>query len=221
MARFAAGLLGGLLANMGMNNLPAKMGMSHIFSDDFKASDLATRRVMVFFAMLFATVEASHRLDLTQVESLASMFIQFGGDVLLGVGILLIGFWLANLAHRAIMRASSDNAVGMTVFGSRETTRCGAGLAAAGGVTAGTAPAVVGWRHGLVGCERYPGRFAAPRGLHAAAAVVIFCHCTDQAHVLAAEVRAFTVHHGPAVGSVFRLAPGRRVAIAACRAALG
>ncbi|NDP47536.1 MAG: mechanosensitive ion channel [Sulfuriferula multivorans] len=112
VARFAAGLLGGLLVNMGLNNLPAKMGMEHIFSEDFKASDLVTR-VMVFFAMLFATVEASHRLDFTQVESLVSMFIQFGGDVLLGVGILLIGFWLANLAYRAIMRASGDSAIGM------------------------------------------------------------------------------------------------------------
>ncbi|HEY9098871.1 MAG TPA: mechanosensitive ion channel [Thiobacillus sp.] len=112
VARFAAALLGGLLVNMGLNNLPAKMGMQHVFTEDFKVSDLVTR-VMVFFAMLFATVEASHRLDFTQVESLVSMFIQFGGDVLLGVGILLIGFWLANLAHKAIMRASGDSALGM------------------------------------------------------------------------------------------------------------
>ena len=97
---------------MGLNTLPAKLGMEHVFSEDFKASDLVVR-VMVFFAMLFATVEAAHRLDFTQVETLVSIFIQFGGDVLLGVGILLIGFWLANLAYRAIMRASSENAVGM------------------------------------------------------------------------------------------------------------
>lgn len=81
---------------MGMNSLPAKMGLEHIFTDDFKASDLVTR-IMVFFAMLFASVEAAHRLDFTQVETIVSMFIQFGGDVLLGVGILLVGFWLAKL----------------------------------------------------------------------------------------------------------------------------
>jgi hypothetical protein len=112
VARFAAGLLGGLLANMGLNNLPAKVGMEHIFSADFKASDLVTR-IMVFFAMLFATVEAANRLDFIQVESLVGMFIQFGGDVLLGVAILVVGFWLANLAYQAIMRASSSEAVGM------------------------------------------------------------------------------------------------------------
>lgn len=112
VARFAAGLLGALLANLGLDTLPAKMGMAHVFSEDFKASDLVTR-VIVFFAMLFATVEAAHRLDFTQVEVLVGMFIKFGGDVLLGVGILLIGFWLANLAYRAMLRASTDNAIGM------------------------------------------------------------------------------------------------------------
>ncbi len=112
VARFAAGLVGGLLANMGLNNLPAKLGMDHAFSENFKASDLAIR-VMIFFAMLFATVEASHRLDFTQVQELVTMFIKFGGDVLLGVGILLVGFWLANLAQQAIMRASKHDATVM------------------------------------------------------------------------------------------------------------
>lgn len=109
VARFAGVLLGNLLANIGLNHLPAKMGLGHIFSDSFKASDLVTR-IVIFFAMLFATVEAANRLDFNQVETLVSMFIQFGGDVLLGVGILLVGFWLANLAHQAILRASNESA---------------------------------------------------------------------------------------------------------------
>lgn len=112
VARFAAGLLGGLLANMGLNSLPAKVGMEHVFSDNFKATDLAVR-IMIFFAMLFATVEASHRLDFIQVQELVSMFIKFGADVLLGVGILLVGFWLANLAQQAILRASKHDATVM------------------------------------------------------------------------------------------------------------
>ncbi|MDO9227800.1 MAG: mechanosensitive ion channel [Pseudomonadota bacterium] len=112
VARFAGGLLAGLLANIGLNSLPAKVGLEHLFSDAFKASDLVNR-VVVFFAMLFATVEAAHRLDFSQVQGLVSMFIQFGGDVLLGVSILLVGFWLANLAYQAIMRASDGQALGM------------------------------------------------------------------------------------------------------------
>ncbi|HRH80163.1 MAG TPA: mechanosensitive ion channel [Thiobacillaceae bacterium] len=112
VARLAAGLVGRLLANLGFNSLPAKIGMANAFPETFQASDLVSR-VLVFFAMLFATVEAANRLGFDQVESLVGMFIEFGGDVLLGVAILLIGFWLANLAHQAMMRASDGAAVGM------------------------------------------------------------------------------------------------------------
>ncbi len=112
VARFAADLLAGLLADIGLNHLPEKMGLKYVFSDDFQPSELV-KRLVVFFAMLFATVEAANRLDFVQVEGLVSMFIQFGADVLLGGVILLVGFWLANLAHRTIMRASGNEAVAM------------------------------------------------------------------------------------------------------------
>jgi hypothetical protein len=45
------------------------------------------------------------------VRDLVSTFIKFGGDVLLGAAILVIGFWLANLAHDAISRASERTGV--------------------------------------------------------------------------------------------------------------
>ena len=112
VARFAASLLGGLLANLGADTLPSKMGLGHVFNDGLTISTLVPR-VMVFFAMLFATVEAAHRLDFTQVEHLVAMFIDFGANVLLGLAILMIGFWLANLAHQAILRASGEQAVGL------------------------------------------------------------------------------------------------------------
>jgi hypothetical protein len=115
VARFAAGLLGGLLANLGLDTLPAKVGLQHLFTEEFKASDLVTR-VMVFFAMLFATVEAAHRMDFTKVQDLVGMFIQFGGNVLLGVAILLVGFWLANLAYQTILRASGESAIGVAAI---------------------------------------------------------------------------------------------------------
>ena len=63
--------------------------------------------------MLFATVEAANRLDFTQVRDLVSTFIKFGGDILLGGAILVIGFWLAGLAHDAIRRAGRRSARGL------------------------------------------------------------------------------------------------------------
>jgi len=105
VARFAADVLARLLAGMGLDTVPEKIGMTNAFSGPLKPSGLV-RVLTLFFAMLFATVEAAHRLDFTQVRDLVSMFIKFGGEVLLGGAILVIGFWLANLAYNAISRAS-------------------------------------------------------------------------------------------------------------------
>jgi len=110
VARFAADVLARLLSGMGLDTVPEKIGMSNAFSGPLKPSGLV-RALTLFFAMLFATVEAAHRLDFTQVRDLVSMFIKFGGEVLLGGAILVIGFWLANLAFNAISRASERTAL--------------------------------------------------------------------------------------------------------------
>lgn len=112
VARFAAGLVRQLLASLGFNGLPAKLGLGQALPENFQAADLVAW-LIVFFAMLFATVEAANRLDFHQVETIVAMFIQFGGNVLLGAVILLIGFWLASLAHQGILRASQGEAVGL------------------------------------------------------------------------------------------------------------
>ena len=112
VAKFAADLLQRLLAGMGLDTVPEKLGMSSIFSGVFKPSAMA-RWLALFFAMLFATVEAANRLDFTQVRDLVATFIKFGGEILLGGVILVIGFWLAGLAHDAIKRAMGDGRTGL------------------------------------------------------------------------------------------------------------
>ena len=42
---------------------------------------------------------------------------RFGGDILLGSAILVIGFWLANLAYDAIDRASGPGTKGLARIG--------------------------------------------------------------------------------------------------------
>jgi hypothetical protein len=112
VARFAADVLQRLLAGMGLDTVPEKLGMQAAFGDAFKPSAIAGW-LALFFAMLFATVEAAHRLEFTQVRDLVSMFIRFGGEVLLGAAILVIGFWLANVAYDAIRRASAEQRTGV------------------------------------------------------------------------------------------------------------
>ncbi len=108
VAKFAAGLLGRLLNGIGFDTLPQKLGLSGIFAGDGQPSRLVSMLVL-FFAMLFATVEAANRLEFSQVRDVVTLFIRFGGNILLGATILIIGFWLANLAHNAIKRADTTN----------------------------------------------------------------------------------------------------------------
>jgi hypothetical protein len=108
VARFAAGVLTRISNSVGLDALPEKMGLEHVFSGVVQPSRLAGALVM-FFAMLFAAVEAANQLDFTQVRDVVTMFIEFGADVLLGGAILVIGFWLANVAYDAIVRLSGEN----------------------------------------------------------------------------------------------------------------
>lgn len=149
VGRLVADLVARLLASLGFDRLPERLGMGHAFAPagttaattgaayDAAVTSSATAagtgpagsraatgvgsltlselagRVALFFVMLFATVEAAHRLGFVGVRDLLATFIAFGADVLLGLVIFVVGYWLANLAATAIQRANRDNAVGL------------------------------------------------------------------------------------------------------------
>ncbi|MCW5606352.1 MAG: mechanosensitive ion channel, partial [Burkholderiales bacterium] len=109
VAKFASSLVTRLLGSLGIDRFPEKLGMGQAFSGNFSPSSLVGALIL-FFAMLFATVEAANQLGFTQVRDIVSTFIRFGGEVLLGGAILLIGFWLAGIAHGAVSRAGGEHA---------------------------------------------------------------------------------------------------------------
>jgi hypothetical protein len=110
VSRFAAKLLASLLESAGADGLPQKLGISQALSGDSRPSQLAAW-LLTFFAMLFATTEAADQLGFGQVREIVATFIKFGGDILLGSAIMVIGFWLSNLAYDAINKA--DNSAGL------------------------------------------------------------------------------------------------------------
>lgn len=65
-------------------------------------------RIALFFIMLFATVEAADLLGFDGVHGLLEEFIAFGADILLGLAVFLIGYWLADVAARAIERTHPE-----------------------------------------------------------------------------------------------------------------
>ncbi|WP_434113486.1 mechanosensitive ion channel [Paraburkholderia caffeinilytica] len=107
VARFIAVLVRKLLVAAGVDGLPVLLGVERVFSGMLQPSVLADR-LMVFFAMLFATVEAANRLGFTQVRDVVTLFIEFGARILMGSVILVIGLWLARLARRVIHQVDHD-----------------------------------------------------------------------------------------------------------------
>jgi len=112
VSKFAASLIVNILTGIGFNQVPAKLGFANAFSAKTTAADFVGK-IIVFFALLFASVEAANRLGFSQVSEIVGMFIQFGGQILLGSIILMVGFWLANLAYNAIDSASGKKSNGL------------------------------------------------------------------------------------------------------------
>ncbi|WP_454063352.1 mechanosensitive ion channel [Candidatus Nitrospira salsa] len=119
IAYFVAGLVSSLVSNLlggiGFNGLPEKLGVGQVLMGEPTPSQIVGK-VISFFIMLFATVEAANRLGFHQVSGLVAMFIQFGSQVLLGGLIIIIGFWLSNLAYAVIGRAGSTSAANIARF---------------------------------------------------------------------------------------------------------
>ncbi|SJM90423.1 Conserved TM helix [Crenothrix polyspora] len=107
VGKFAASSVSLLLKGMGFDGLPAKLGCT-LSSECTAPSDLVSKGIL-FFMMLFATVEAANMLGFHQISDVVTMFIQFGGQVLLGAVIFAVGFWIANLAKTAMLASSPDN----------------------------------------------------------------------------------------------------------------
>lgn len=109
LARFISGLVSRMLDGLGANALPKKLGLASGPSEGFYLSSFAGTVVSIFI-MLFATVEASKQLGFDQVSGIVSTLIEFAGQVLLGGAILAAGFWIAGVAHTAVIKVAGESA---------------------------------------------------------------------------------------------------------------
>ena len=100
VARLVSRLVADLLKGVGVNRLPALLGLQ--MSGERQLSDLIGYLILVV-VMLFASVEAANLLGFESIALIVDNFIQFGGQVLLGIIILAIGLYFANMVHRLVL----------------------------------------------------------------------------------------------------------------------
>jgi len=103
-------LVASLLAGLGFDALLARLGLAYEPDEgELKPSQIVGLLVLVGI-MLFATIEAFNMLGFEQIADLVSLFTIFFGEVILGLIILGIGLYLANLAARIIQGSDAAHA---------------------------------------------------------------------------------------------------------------
>lgn len=105
VAKPVTGLVSQILGGAGFDSVPAKLGL--VKPAAFKTTPSRwTGRILFFFMMLFAAVEAANHLGFDSVSGVIAVLIRFGGQILMGSVIMAVGLWLANLVYTAMNQAA-------------------------------------------------------------------------------------------------------------------
>jgi hypothetical protein len=107
LGRLVANLIRDLLAGIGVDTLPEKLGLT--WSGTTTLSQWIGYLILVAI-MLFAVVSATEMLGSTALTEIINVFIGFFWKVVLGVVILGIGLYFANLAYKAVIKTGISNA---------------------------------------------------------------------------------------------------------------
>ncbi|MEZ5477412.1 MAG: mechanosensitive ion channel [Thiolinea sp.] len=101
VAKFVVHMLSGILEGMGMNSLPQRLGIQGLFTPRFTPTRLVGGAIM-FFAMLTATTAAVNTLGIEVISDIFARILTFGGGILVGSIILVVGYVLGNFAYQKL-----------------------------------------------------------------------------------------------------------------------
>lgn len=114
IAKFASTLVGNLLGGTGFNKIPQHLGFTGSLAAE--PSDLAAKASMGAI-LLMGITQAVKMLKLDVVSDVFNEVYEFGVPVVIGVVILAVGLWLANLARSAVQASKNGSeSTGNMVF---------------------------------------------------------------------------------------------------------
>ena len=100
-AKFIVQILTGILEGMGVNSMPQRLGFQGLFTPSFTPTRLIGGAIM-FFAMLTATTAAVSTLGIDVISNIFAKVMEFGGGILVGSVILVIGYMLSSIAYNKL-----------------------------------------------------------------------------------------------------------------------
>ncbi len=118
---FAAFLVGGivsgivvqLLESFGFNKLITAIGVSKE-NATVTPAQVAGKLTMITI-MFLAAIAACNILEFTELAGLLRQFLTFGGNILLGIVVMLIGIFLANVASDAVSKGENTKTLSLAV----------------------------------------------------------------------------------------------------------
>jgi hypothetical protein len=105
--KFVVSMLIELLKNLGADKLPEKLGLKAIVGDDFSLSKLSGN-IAFFFIMFTAVISALEKLEMVQIAAVLENLLVLAGQILLGLVILAVGNFFANLAHKLLSKSEGS-----------------------------------------------------------------------------------------------------------------
>jgi hypothetical protein len=107
VAKFVIFILSGLLSGMGIDSLPQKMGVKGMFSSSFTPTKLISGTIMDY-PIMAASTAAVNVLGIDIISTIFAKVLQFGGGILVGGVILVVGNFLSSIAYQKIKASGND-----------------------------------------------------------------------------------------------------------------
>jgi predicted neutral ceramidase superfamily lipid hydrolase len=90
-----------VLSAANFDKLTSKIGLPDTLTGKYSASHAVGKLVMIVI-MIFSVIEAAELLQFEVLSDLLAQFLTFGGQVIVGIIIIMIGLFFANIAAHAI-----------------------------------------------------------------------------------------------------------------------
>ena len=115
VAKFVIFMLSGLLESANINELPAKIGLNSVFTKTFTPMSFISGAIM-FFSMLTASTAAVNTLGIDIISTIFAKILEFGGGILIGGIILLVGNFLSTMAHNKLSKDGNKGLANIARF---------------------------------------------------------------------------------------------------------
>ncbi|MBT8083786.1 MAG: mechanosensitive ion channel [Woeseia sp.] len=114
-AKFVIFIVSSLLEGANINALPAKLGIQGLFTETFTPTRLIGGAIM-FFSMVAAATAAVNILGIDIISAVFARILEFGGGLLVGGLILIIGNFLGTIVYNKLSSHGSKGVANIARF---------------------------------------------------------------------------------------------------------